>query len=707
MKKLLLLTIAIFSFLAGDAQSVTRLIGSSPFQDSLWVFDTTNMAAIRRLGPTVAGFTVTGMNGLARHPISNEIYIICKLSGVTGRVLGKLNPVTGVITQVGNMGGDFTSLTFNSSGTLYATTGQHAVGTTAIETLYIIDINTGAATFLRTLGNGADGEVICFNSNDNMIYHWSGNSTVIFEKFDTAAGPIINIPITGTPGGETFGMVYLGGDYFMGSNISSNFRRWHASGAVSAQVGLGSPDDIRGTALITCPRLITGTAGYCVGDSTALTMNAGNGSTYQWFKNGVAVAGATASTYYASSVGSYNCFVSDACGSDSLAAAIVVSQFNLPVVAVSGNSNLCPSDSITLTASSGGTSQWYLNGAMIVGANTNTYTVTAPGVYNMTKTNLNGCTDSAAVGITVVAVPAPSIALGNDTAFCTGGSVVLDAQNAGAAYVWSDASTAQTLTASASGTYTVQVTDANGCIGTDAIDIVVNSLPAVALGTDTVQCAGTVVLDAQNSGSTYLWSDASTAQTLTVASTGTYTVQVTDANGCVGTDAIDVTINSLPIVDITTTPTLVCVYGSPIALVTSPAGGVITGTGVVGTSFDPQIAGAGMFFPYYTYTDVNGCVGTDSIQVDVDLCLGIATANSNEVSIYPNPVNDVLSVDLTGTNETVTFSIVDVAGKLVMNQTLVGGSVVKVDVASIDKGMYFVQLINNGKQLQQRLIVTH
>ena len=72
----------------------------------------------------------------------------------------------------------------------------------------------------------------------------------------------------------------------------------------------------------------------------------------------------------------------------------------------------------------------------------------------------------------------------------------------------------------------------------------------VTLGVDTTQCGGTVTLDAQNIGSTYLWSDNSTAQTLVVIASGTYSVSVTAPNGCSANDAINVTINTVPVVNI-------------------------------------------------------------------------------------------------------------------------------------------------------------
>jgi hypothetical protein len=203
MKKKLLLIVAVFVLSNMKAQTYSYLVGASPFQDSLWTFDTSNFTVKSRVGPTLPGFTITGMNGIARRPDSaGTIYMICKVSGVTNRVLCTYNPATTVCTQVGNMGDKFSSITFKDDTTLFGVTGN---GATVPETLFRININTGAATLLSPLGNGADGEVICYNPYDNFIYHWSGNSTMVFEKIlPVPPYTVTNIPVTGTPGGETF-----------------------------------------------------------------------------------------------------------------------------------------------------------------------------------------------------------------------------------------------------------------------------------------------------------------------------------------------------------------------------------------------------------------------------------------------------------------------------------------------------------------------
>ena len=104
----------------------------------------------------------------------------------------------------------------------------------------------------------------------------------------------------------------------------------------------------------------------------------------------------------------------------------------LPVVNVSGTSPICAGNTSLLNGTSGGTSQWYLNGVLIPGATSNTYSATLPGVYNMIKTNLNGCFDSAAVGFTLVVNPLPTATANNTGPYCAGATIQLNSPSGSA-----------------------------------------------------------------------------------------------------------------------------------------------------------------------------------------------------------------------------------------------------------------------------------
>ncbi|MBI1226879.1 MAG: T9SS type A sorting domain-containing protein [Bacteroidetes bacterium] len=222
----------------------TKLYGASAFQDSLWTVDTASFAIIDRLSPKLTGFTVNGINGLTRSPINGQFYAIVKVSGVSGRVLCTYDPTTDQLTQIGNLGDNFSSITFAPSGQLFGVTGD---GANVPETLYEIDPSNANKTLLTALGNGADGEIICYNPDDNLIYHWSGNGTVVFESVLPTPPYTVTPIFTGNVGGEIFGAVYINNGTFLTSNISSNFREVTISGIWSGPMG-NNPDDLRGLA---------------------------------------------------------------------------------------------------------------------------------------------------------------------------------------------------------------------------------------------------------------------------------------------------------------------------------------------------------------------------------------------------------------------------------------------------------------------------
>jgi Domain of unknown function (DUF2341)/PKD-like domain/LCCL domain len=416
-----------------------KLYGSSPFQDSLWSIDYATYTVIDRLGPTLAGFTITGMNGLATHPLTGEHFIIMKLSGVTGRVLGKINLTTGVCSQVGNLGQNFSSITFSSDGKLFGATGN---GSTVPESLYEINPLTAATRLVKTMGNGADGEIICYNPDDNMIYHWSGNSTVVFEKLDTITGPYtpINIPIIGGSGGETFGAYYKGGGVFLTSNISSSFNTFTTDGVRSAPFG-SNPDDLRGLIRVaSCATSITAGSSttICSGGSVLLTVNGGV-SNYQWYQNGVAIGGAISSTLSATTAGIYNCRFTDACAiTDSMAVGITVAVNTIAdAVATPSTQTIITGNAITTIALTGAvagtTYNWTRdNTATVIGVAasgsgdiTGTLVNTTASAITVTFTitpTANGCTGTA-ITTTVIVNPLPTMtATATFTQFgsCTG-----------------------------------------------------------------------------------------------------------------------------------------------------------------------------------------------------------------------------------------------------------------------------------------------
>ncbi|MCK6641959.1 MAG: hypothetical protein L6Q81_17925, partial [Bacteroidia bacterium] len=155
--------------------------------------------------------------------------------------------------------------------------------------------------------------------------------------------------------------------------------------------------------------------------------------------------------------------------------------------------------------------------------------------------------------MTIVDPAAISILVNAPDTVCAGTVATLMANGSGGtgslSYLWQPGNlsgSTVTVTLTSSTVQLITVTDSLGCSFTDSASITVEALPVVALGQDITQCGGTVVLDAQNAGMSYLWNDNSTAQTLNVSVSGTYFVGVTNAFGCTSSDTINVTLNANP-----------------------------------------------------------------------------------------------------------------------------------------------------------------
>ena len=451
------------------------LFGSSPFQDSLWAWDTTNFQIVYRSSPVPSsGGSITGMNGITVHPCTGEIFVICKQTAVTGRTLGIFNPKNDTVSIIGNLGDNFSSISFREDGTLFGTTGD---GANVPETMYEIDVATAIPTLAVALGNGADGEVIAYNRDDDQMYHWSGNGTVVYESFPATSPYTPILPISGSLGtGEIFGAVYTGGGNFLISSINSDFRILSTTGVVSATI-VSTPDDIRGLAQVNRWLNLNGNDSICAGDTTIL--EALGGEAFQWTRDGNPVNGATSSTFVPTQTGWYNCLIT----TDTMNCAVAdtawfgkfIKVFALPTVGITpaGSAYICSvGDSILLTGTNGGSSQWYMDGSMLIGETTNSYYATMPGIYNMTKTNQNGCTDSSSVSTVVSYAPAggtisPS---GSDT-ICAPVTMIIVATPGADGYQWLNGGSIipgemdDSLTVSASGVYSC-ILDYGNCMDT-------------------------------------------------------------------------------------------------------------------------------------------------------------------------------------------------------------------------------------------------
>lgn len=308
----------------------------------------------------------------------------------------------------------------------------------------------------------------------------------------------------------------------------------------------------------------------------------------------------------------------------------------------------------TVTASGGDAPYTY---AWNNGSATDSATNLAAGMYYVTVTDNNGW---AAVDSVEITEPDPLVASISSTtdALCDGdangtASATVTGGTTAYSYAWSNGSTSNTASGLDSGMVYITVTDAEGCTSEDSAlisdpDPLVISIDSV---TD-VQCFGFETGEmftstvGGTSAYTYLWSDGSTDMNLDSAGAGSYSVTVTDANGCEAT-ASD-TIGELdPLVTSTSGTDPLCNGDTNGMVAVSTSGGLSPYDFAWSNGSTDSInnnIGAGLY--EVTVTDVNGCTRLDSILISEPDSL--LTSTSGEMPLCNGDTNGWVSVNAMG-----------------------------------------------------------
>lgn len=370
-----------------------------------------------------------------------------------------------------------------------------------------------------------------------------------------------------------------------------------------------------------------------------------------------------------------------------------------PTVSASSKT-ICIGSSAALVASGANSYSWN-TGATTASISVNPTTSTN---YTVIGTNSLGCTSTKVVSVTVNALPNVT---STSATICAGAAATITASGANT-YSWNTGAIGANLTASPSSntTYTVSGTSTTGCVKTITTSIVVGLAPAITVNSFTI-CAGKTATLVASGVTTYTWNTGTNAASISVSPTSTsvYTVSGNLTGCAVGaTKTATVTVNPLPVVTMGAVAGPLCVSNAPITLTGTPSGGSFSGTGVVGSTFNPSISGSGTFSLMYSYTNANGCLGTSTKTVNVSLCTGITELSNSSISIYPNPAKDLINVMMDASIfNNATIELYDAIGKLVIAEKVVNNTTV-IHIESLAKGIYTIRIVSEGKQLSTRII---
>jgi hypothetical protein len=217
---------------------------------------------------------------------------------------------------------------------------------------------------------------------------------------------------------------------------------------------------------------------FAAGGSVVLNATAATGSTYIWYRDGVAITGSSTSNSISASVaGNYTVARTlSGCTSTSAGIAITVTGSTALTITAGGSTTFCAGLSVVLNASaiSGATYQWRRDNTAISGATAASYTATQSGSYTVQRTSGGSSVISGAVVVTVNPLPVLTMSASPSSATV---SVTASGATAPYTYTWntSPVQTTATATVSASGTYSVSVLSAAGCRRDGSVSITLST----------------------------------------------------------------------------------------------------------------------------------------------------------------------------------------------------------------------------------------
>ncbi len=616
---------------------------------------------------------------------------------------------------------------FDTSGNLFVTRP---------DVLYKIDVSASPLTAVSFPISDPDFDLadIAFNRTDNFFYGVNDDGNALW-KLDPTTGNATKV-ITSGPIRDAdvgFGAVWAdaNGAFFASNNSTGIIYRVDVQTGVSSAAAIGAPTrsndgaschlaeiiinentpalcgdgiDNDGDGQIDCADADCGCNNSCANSNLgvlvspqpsyttcavssngvldAIAFNGVPGYTYEW-SNGQLTAQATGLD-----VGTYTVTVTDTDGCTAIATGTVelhpegvwLMTSSTPAC-IGGNTGVASVSAMLGTApytylwSDGQTTADAIN--------------LAPGTYSVTVTDALGCQAVATVDV----LTGPAISLFTTASFetCTGSAdatatVIASNGVPPYTYLWSDGQTTDIAVGLSVGTYGVTVTDANGCSAeaSQEVELSPEGLWIMTSSTD-ADCGidnGTAYVGVMTGVPpyTFLWSNGATVNDPMGLAAGTYTVTVTDSNGCTAEGSVVVNSSGTQLTVTVTGTNATCVMGGTASAMTSGGSGAYTylwSNGATTPSIDNLDPG---FYSVDVSDNSTGCFGTGSITID-DEC---TTCPAMAGNLTPNPHDACLNGGTTTISATANGAVVPAGYQTIYVLTSGAGLVIQATNATPD-----------------------
>jgi 1,4-alpha-glucan branching enzyme len=543
---------------------------------------------------------------------------------------------------------------------------------------------TAAVTTAGTYSVTATDENGCSLSNSVNVGVDQGvpvaNIANITPTLDCKTTSIV-LDASGSTGGGTLSYKWSGGGITAGA--STNKATINKAGtytiAVTSSNGCSSSKSIVVTEDLALPLAkIEGDSIICAADTTTLSVS--SASTYLWSN------GAATQSIKTNKVGAYSVVVTGANGCSTTALKNVLSAPQ-PIVTIKADTLTCIKKSIQLNATAGSnivTTKW--SGPSSYVADSLKAVVTKAGVYNLTAKTNEGCVATFSTTIAENITPVTLAITAGNKKLCAGDSTTLVATSNGASYLWNNGATTSSIKVKENGQYSVKATGSNSCFKSDTVKIAVSPKMTVSIA-GKPDCNNAASIFATVNGGTpnynYAWSVSTTnGNPIFVTAPASVQVTVTDDFGCkVSTTPLVLTANTA----ISVTATIKDELKTDGSIDITVSGGAapfsyVWATGATTKKIEGLTAGKYCV----TITDKNKCTKTECF--DVKKINGtIDNVLAQTLKVFPNPIEDVLNIDIQGNTELTNIELLDITGRVIAQYD---GAVRQISTAHLPAAIY-------------------
>lgn len=474
---------------------------------------------------------------------------------------------------------------------------------------------------------------------------------------------------------------------------------------------------------------------FCKGDSVSLSVQSSSNYDYMWLESGVAMSNGTSSTYAAKLTGIYSIEVINRSGNcKSVSNPVTVNVLNsptAPLITYNGSTVFCQGDSLMLSVSAtdDATFHWKLNGGGYNGS-TNSLYAKSSGTYTVDITNANGCKVSSVNSVLVTVKENPTLPTVNQsgpTTFCEGASVTLIATlNPAYNYQWRNDNitltnmTSNTYTATTSGNYSLQVSNAQGCITqTSPIQVSVKPMASkpeiVTENYQPNQCPNLkevkLKVEQPVAEHNYIWKrngveilSESTDMLVGYLPAGDYSVEA-NLEGCKNESSIKtLTYEATP-----EKPSIVARGPNVWYLVcdnttASAYRWYYNGSQIPGADRNAYVANKNLGVYIVSVANDKGCF-TSSDPLTIPITSTNIDENSDDfIRIFPNPTDENITIEIDQAYNHCDVEVIDIKGALKIQKHASNNAKLMIDLSTLPNGVYFCKILFDSKIAIKKII---